>query len=250
MISSADRDKSGPSSSSSSSYNSAWWVHQFCTFVLSRVICNITTMPFSVEISNTATRSVYYAVAFILTWANKIPANATSASYSGRSIVPRAPSMQRRMPRRDPRDVIFRDDSRPARQRLRSTPSSVRVRTSLVGGTIVVSPSRLAGVDIDDALDGEASLSEPAHASGDDGPDSRAGRCAFRSPVHSESFLLHLEGVRSSWPHDASDESHREHDVYDIGRLGDGGGVPCEGEPSIDPSRTMRGAFDGEYDWI
>jgi hypothetical protein len=120
---------------------------------------------------------------------------------------------------------------------------------------IVFSPLRLTGTDTDDTFDGD--LSGSTSASSDDGLNFKAKGFGFKSSGHSESFLLHLESVRSSWPrsgggyidHDASDKSHQEHEMYDIGCLNDGG-VPCEGEPSIDPSRMMQGVFDGESYWI
>ena len=56
-------------------------------------------------------------------------------------------------------------------------------------------------------------------------------------PLHSESFLQHLENVKSSWKPDSSDD--------------DVGGVPCFGEPTIDPSRMVQNFIvDGDSNWI
>ena len=58
----------------------------------------------------------------------------------------------------------------------------------------------------------------------------------YTPPIHSESFLQHLENVKSSWLPDCSDAD---------------GGVPCVGEPTIDPSRMVQNAIvDGESNWI
>ena len=59
----------------------------------------------------------------------------------------------------------------------------------------------------------------------------------YTPPLHSESFLQHLENVKSSWKPDSSDD--------------DVGGVPCFGEPTIDPSRMVQNSIvDGDSNWI
>lgn len=68
--------------------------------------------------------------------------------------------------------------------------------------------------------------------------DSKAKQYGYKSPSHSESFLKHLESVRSSWPYDPNDdESAIEGSEKSC--------VPCTGEPAIDPSRMLQNS-----DWI
>ena len=55
-------------------------------------------------------------------------------------------------------------------------------------------------------------------------------------PLHSESFLRHLENVKLSWPDNGND---------------DVGGVPCPGEPMIDPMvQHVIVIVAGESNWI
>lgn len=55
-------------------------------------------------------------------------------------------------------------------------------------------------------------------------------------PLHSESFLRHLENVKSSWPDSGND---------------DVGGVPCPREPMIDPMvQHVIFIVAGESNWI
>ncbi|KAL3798462.1 hypothetical protein ACHAW5_007414 [Stephanodiscus triporus] len=81
------------------------------------------------------------------------------------------------------------------------------------------------------------------------GLDSKAQTYGFKPPVHSDSFLRHLESVKSSWPR-ITDSNDDESDSEDNNIYLNDGGVRCAGEPSIDPSRMLHSVVDGESDWI
>ena len=88
--------------------------------------------------------------------------------------------------------------------------------------------------------------------------DTKAKQYGYKPPAHSDSFLRHLESVKSSWPYDPNNSGD---ELDDDGRIDDensnkyksisaDGGVKCTGEPSIDPSRMLQSVVDGENDWI
>ena len=84
----------------------------------------------------------------------------------------------------------------------------------------------------------------------------------YKPPSHSNDFLKHLESVKSSWPYDDDGRNNDKkegqdsdnNDNYDGKRnetYKDDGGVFCNGEPSIDPSRMLDSVIiDGESNWI
>jgi len=68
----------------------------------------------------------------------------------------------------------------------------------------------------------------------------------YNPPKHNDSFLRHLESVKSSWPfNDKIDE-----DDADPTTKSNKYRVYCTGEPSIDPSRMLQSISDDDYDWI
>ncbi len=116
------------------------------------------------------------------------------------------------------------------------------------GRMIVFAPLRMASTS--NVFDGDAS---GVNTSGNE-LDCKAKQYGFKPPAHSESFLLHLESVKSSWPH-LSDSIDEEADAYlndkmDNTRYLNDEGVRCAGEPSIDPSRMLQSVVDYESDWI
>ena len=86
--------------------------------------------------------------------------------------------------------------------------------------------------------------------------DSKAKQYRYKSPAHSESFLRHLESVKTSWPYDPNDGDSDDSEDGALDEKSDkcksfyDGGVQCTGEPSIDPSRMLQVVLDGESDWI
>ncbi len=138
---------------------------------------------------------------------------------------------------------FFRDD--PAHHRVYSISSMHSINA---GRMIVFAPVRMASTD--NVFDGDASS---VNKSGNE-LDCKAKQYGFKPPAHSESFLLHLESVKSSWPHlsDSFDEEAEAYlnDKMDNTRCLNDEGVRCAGEPSIDPSRMLQSVVDGESDWI
>ena len=79
----------------------------------------------------------------------------------------------------------------------------------------------------------------------------------YKPPTHSQSFIEHLESVKSSWPQDYDSKVDASSDGGDCEQkekhinIDDYGGVYCVGEPSIDPSRVLDSVIvDGESNWI
>lgn len=75
----------------------------------------------------------------------------------------------------------------------------------------------------------------------------------YSPPKHSKEFLRHLESVKSSWPYnDVADKE--DEDVADQTKdnvlSNSEYGVYCTGEPSIDPSRMLKGISEDDQDWI
>lgn len=86
----------------------------------------------------------------------------------------------------------------------------------------------------------------------DDEIDAKAKQYCYKPPTHSDSFLNHLESVKSSWPYDPNEDNEEisKTGTHEFNNLSDGG-VRCTGEPSIDPSRMLQSVVvDGEADWI
>ena len=87
---------------------------------------------------------------------------------------------------------------------------------------------------------------------------SKAKQHKYKPPIHSQSFIEHLESVKSSWPRDydstvdaSSDGGDCDQKEKYISDIDDYGGVYCVGEPSIDPSRVLDSTIvDGESNWI
>ena len=70
----------------------------------------------------------------------------------------------------------------------------------------------------------------------------------YKPPGHSDSFLRHLEQVKSTWPSNTSDNNDDK--LKTDANIDRNYGVYCTGEPSIDPSRMIQAVSDGESDWI
>jgi hypothetical protein len=165
----------------------------------------------------------------MMTWAG---ISAYPISFSGSFIISHAPLMQRR--------IICCSHQ----QLLRDYPTHQRsVHLTNAGRMIFFAPMRLASID--NVFDDDVSN---VNTSGN-GLDSKARRYGFKPPAHSESFLTHLESVKSSWPR-ITDSIDDESDSEDNSRSHNDGGVRCAGEPSIDPSRMLHSVVDGESDWI
>lgn len=75
----------------------------------------------------------------------------------------------------------------------------------------------------------------------------------YESPKHSDSFLEHLNNVKSAWPFDQiSDNSVDDSETAINAEASEAScySVFCTGEPAIEPSREVRIILDGEPDWI
>lgn len=72
----------------------------------------------------------------------------------------------------------------------------------------------------------------------------------YERPKHSDSFLKHLEAVKSSWPYDGAAKDGNKEQTASENEVASEEGVFCTGEPAMDPSRMVQGVFDGESNWI
>ena len=75
----------------------------------------------------------------------------------------------------------------------------------------------------------------------------------YESPKHSDSFLEHLNNVKSAWPFEqTSVNSADDNETANYAEPSESSSysVFCTGEPAIDPSREVRIILDGEPDWI
>eukprot|EP00581_Thalassiosira_minuscula_P016189 CAMPEP_0183731342 /NCGR_PEP_ID=MMETSP0737-20130205/35148_1 /TAXON_ID=385413 /ORGANISM="Thalassiosira miniscula, Strain CCMP1093" /LENGTH=190 /DNA_ID=CAMNT_0025964049 /DNA_START=1 /DNA_END=573 /DNA_ORIENTATION=- len=81
--------------------------------------------------------------------------------------------------------------------------------------------------------------------------DAKAKQYNYKPPTHDESFLAHLESVKSSWTYDEEeDDTTTTNDSDKPSNNNNDWGVRCTGEPSIDPSRMVQSVVDGESNWI
>ena len=171
-------------------------------------------------------------------------ADAKPVSFSGNFVISHAPFMERRIICSHPRHFFRNDPTHHHRMYSISSMNSINA-----GRMIVFAPVRMASTN--NVFDGDAS---GVNTSGNE-LDCKAKQYGFKPPAHSESFLLHLESVKSSWPH-LSDSIDEEADAYllndklDNTRYLNDEGVRCAGEPTIDPSRMLQSVVDGESDWI
>jgi hypothetical protein len=168
-------------------------------------------------------------------------AEANPMSLSGSFIISHALLMQRRITCSYPQQ-FFRHY--PTHHLMQSVSSMHLINA---GRMIVFAPVRMASTN--NLFDGDAS----SVITFGTGLDSKAKQYGLKPPVHSESFLLHLESVKSSWPHLSGridEEDACRIDGMDNSKYLNDEGVRCAGEPSIDPSRILQSVVDGESDWI
>ena len=116
------------------------------------------------------------------------------------------------------------------------TPLQKAAQIPLLHGNIMISPAPLQLATIDDDKD-------------ENDEDNSEGTTQYSPPKHSESFLRHLESVKSSWPYNDGSGEDVADQTKDVSSNSEDG-VYCTGEPSIDPSRMLQSVSDDDHDWM